>query len=349
MLQEEAISVIICTYNGAEKILNCLNALEIQQTPYLFNVTVIVDGSTDKTELLLKQVQDKFSYPLNVIVNKVNRGISASRNKGINSTEGEFVVFTDDDCLPPANWISNIKEVWEQQPQYVKAIGGYVVADKVGTLNQRFANQLRVLSPYALSYTSLNFFKRLRNYYSQPQVISGPGLSVVGANMSFRRAALIDVGLFKEFITFGGDETELSARIIELHGNTAIHLSSQILIHHSFSRSYRDSLRRARSYGFSSASFLRKKGVRTLPTPTPLVLLFVYMIVFTSHLLITESIPMANLLALVITISTLFLLYMRKANVGMFKLFKHLDLAFFFLAVEVMNNIGFFRGIWTKR
>jgi hypothetical protein len=31
------------------------------------------------------------------------------------------------------------------------------------------------------------------------------------------------------------------------------------------------------------------------------------------------------------------------------KLFKNLDLAFFFLAVEVMNNIGFFKGIWNKR
>ena len=346
---EESISVIICTYNRAEKILNCLKALDIQSAASSFKVTVIVDGSTDETELLLEQVRNKFSFPLSIIVNKVNLGVSASKNKGINSTEGEFVVFTDDDCLPPPNWIRSIKEIWNQQPQSVKAIGGYVVADKVETLNQRFANQLRVLSPYSLSYTSQNFFIRFQNYYSQPSAISGPGLSVVGANMSFRRAALIDVGLFNELITFGGEETELSARFINLFGETAIHLSSQMLMRHSFDRSYRDSLRRAKAYGFGSASFLRKKGNLTLPAPTPHILFLLYTIVFTGHLLITESIPMANLLALVITTSTLFLLYMRKANVGIFKLFKNLDLAFFFLAVEVMNNIGFFKGIWNKR
>jgi glycosyltransferase involved in cell wall biosynthesis len=346
---EESISVIICTYNGAEKILNCLKALDIQSAASSFKVTVIVDGSTDETELLLEQVRNKFSFPLSIIVNKVNLGISASKNKGINSTEGEFVVFTDDDCLPPPNWIRSIKEIWNQQPQSVKAIGGYVVADKVETLNQRFANQLRVLSPFSLSYTSQNFFIRFQNYYSQPPAISGPGLSVVGANMSFRRAALIDVGLFNELITFGGEETELSARFINLFGETAIHLSSQMLMRHSFDRSYRDSLRRAKAYGFGSASFLRKKGNQTLPAPTPHILFLLYTIVFTGHLLITESMPMANLFALLITTGTLFLLYMRKANVGIFKLFKNLDLAFYFLAVEVMNNIGFFRGIWTKR
>ena len=346
---EESISVIICTYNGAEKILNCLKALDIQSAAPSFNVTVIVDGSTDTTELLLEQLRNKFSFPLSIIVNKVNLGISASRNKGINATEGEFVVFTDDDCLPPPNWIRSIKEIWNQQPQSVKAIGGYVVADKVETLSQRYANQFRVLSPYPLTHINQNFFERLRNYYSPNPIISGPGLSVVGANMSFRRNSLVEVELFKELITFGGDETDLSARLIKLYGETAIYLNSQILMHHSFERSYQDSLRRAKAYGFGNANFLRREGTRTFPTPTPSALVLVYTVFFGGCLWITDSFLVANLAAVAITTSTLFLLYVRKAGIGLTKLFKNLDLAFYFLAIEVMNNIGFYKGIRVKR
>jgi glycosyltransferase involved in cell wall biosynthesis len=346
---EESISVIICTYNGAEKILNCLNSLDIQSAAPCFSVTVIVDGSKDETELLLKEVQDKFSFPLNIIVNKVNLGISASRNKGVNATKGEFVAFTDDDCLPPPNWIRSIKEIWNQQPQSVKAIGGYVFAEKAETLSQRYANQFRVLSPIPLTRTNQNFLKRIRNYYSPNPIISGPGLSVVGANMSFRRDSLVEVGLFKELITFGGDETDLSARLINLCGETAIYLNSQILMHHSFDRSYQDSLRRARAYGFGNANFLRREGTQTLPTPTLSFLVLVYTVFFGSYLWITDSFLAANLAAAVITTSTLFLLYVRKAGIGISKLFKNLDLAFYFLAVEVMENIGYYSGIRTKR
>jgi len=346
---KESISVIICTYNGSEKILNCLNALDMQSGPPSFNVTVIVDGSTDQTELILKKAQNNFSFSLSIIVNEVNLGISASRNKGINATRGDFVVFTDDDCLPPPNWIRCIKETWTQQPQYVKAIGGYVVANEIETLSQRYANQLRVLSPILLTRGNQNFLKRIRNYYSPNPIASGPGLSVVGANMSFRRDSLVEVGLFNELITFGGDESELSARLIRLFGETAIYLNSQILMDHSFDRSYRDSFRRARGYGFGASNFLRKKGTLVMPTPTLSAIFLSYVIVASGYFLIANSFLAANLVALVISTIILFFLYIKKAGIGILDLFKNLALPFYFLAVEVMENFGFYEGIKAKR
>ena len=346
---KESISVIICTYNGSEKILNCLNALDIQSGPPSFNVTVIADGSTDQTELILEKAQNNFSFPLNIIVNEFNLGISASRNKGINATIGEFVVFTDDDCLPPPNWISCIKETWTQQPQCVKAIGGYIVANEIETISQQYANQLRVLSPILLTRGSQNFLKRIRNYYSPNPIASGPGLSVVGANMSFRRDSLVEVGLFKELITFGGDESELSARLIKLYGDSAIYLDSQILMRHSFDRTYRDSLLRARAYGFGASNFLRRKDASVMPTPTLSVIVLSYVVGASGYLLIADSFLGANLVALFISISTLFFLYLQKAGIGILKLFKNPALPFYFLAVEVMENIGFYKGIRSKR
>lgn len=345
---KESISVIICTYNGKEKILNCLKALDVQSEAPPFNVTVIVDGSTDQTELALEQVRNVFSFPINIIVNKINLGLSASRNIGINATIGEFIAFTDDDCLPPSNWIGSIKKVWDQQPQHVKAIGGYVVASEVETLSQRYANHLRVLSPILLIRANQNFLKRIRNYYSPNPITSGPGLSVVGANMSFRRESLVEVGLFNELITFGGDESDLSERFIKLYGDTAIYLNSQMLMLHSFDRSYRDSLRRARAYGFGNANFSQREGTRIMPTPTLSALVLTYGIVVGSYLLMSDSFMVGNLVALVITTCTLFLLFLCKAGIGFFVLFKNLVLPFYFLAVEAMENIGFYKGIRTR-
>ena len=346
---EEDISVIICTYNGKEKLLNCLNALNSQSGAPSFNVTVIVDGSSDQTELMLEQVQNTFSFPLDIIINKVNLGVSASRNKGIDATKGEFVVFTDDDCLPPPNWIRSIKEVWTQQPQWVKAVGGYVVANEIETLSQRYANQLRVLSPILLPPADQNFLKRIRNYYSPNPIASGPGLSVVGANMSIRRDSLVEVGLFNELAIRAADDTDLSSRLIKLYGGTAIHLNSQIVMRHAFDRSYRDSLRRARGYGFSASSVLWRKDTSVLPTPTFSVLVLSYVIVASGYFLISDAFLVANLVALVITTSTLFFLYLQKAGIGILKLFKNPAMPFYFLAVEVMENIGFYKGIRSRK
>jgi len=90
------VSVIIPTYNGAKKISDLLSALE-QQTFKDFEVIVVIDGSTDNTEQILRQKQ--YCFPLRLIVQE-NKGRAGARNAGAEAANGETLVFLDDDTVP---------------------------------------------------------------------------------------------------------------------------------------------------------------------------------------------------------------------------------------------------------
>jgi len=91
------ISVIIPTYNGAQKVGKALHALA-QQTIQDFEVIVVIDGSTDNTAQILGR-QD-FGLKNLKIIEQANGGRSVSRNNGAKEATGELLVFLDDDTRP---------------------------------------------------------------------------------------------------------------------------------------------------------------------------------------------------------------------------------------------------------
>ena len=92
------LSAVISTYNRREVLLSrALPAIFAQDLPAdQFEVIVIVDGSTDGTAAALGELRPPCA--LRVIEQK-NRGLSASRNTGIQMARGELVIFIDDDII----------------------------------------------------------------------------------------------------------------------------------------------------------------------------------------------------------------------------------------------------------
>lgn len=90
-------SVIMPVYNYeafvAESIQSVLN-----QTYTNFELIVINDGSTDKTESEILEYANKDSRIV-YLNNKINRGVSYARNRGIEKAQGEFIAFLDGDDL----------------------------------------------------------------------------------------------------------------------------------------------------------------------------------------------------------------------------------------------------------
>lgn len=88
------ISVIVPVYNGELTIEETVKSV-LNQTFQEFELIVINDGSVDSTLDVLSKIQDHrvkvFSYP--------NAGLSASRNRGIEHAQGEFISFIDADDL----------------------------------------------------------------------------------------------------------------------------------------------------------------------------------------------------------------------------------------------------------
>lgn len=93
------LSIIIPVYNTGEKIKKCITSL-IEQTYSNYEVIIINDGSTDNSEIIIKNLisQDHRFY----LFNTVNNGVAYARNYGIKKSTGDLLFFIDSD-----DWISN--------------------------------------------------------------------------------------------------------------------------------------------------------------------------------------------------------------------------------------------------
>lgn len=95
---DPAISIIIPTYNRANLIGKSINSV-LNQTFKDFEIIIVDDGSTDNTENIVKNFDDR---RIRYIKNKRNKGACAARNAGIKIAKGKYIAFqdSDDEWLP---------------------------------------------------------------------------------------------------------------------------------------------------------------------------------------------------------------------------------------------------------
>lgn len=89
---DELITVIINVYNGERFIKKCLENI-INQTYKNLEILVVNDGSTDNTLSICQEIKDNRIR----IINQENKGLSLSRNVGIDNAKGEYLFFIDVD------------------------------------------------------------------------------------------------------------------------------------------------------------------------------------------------------------------------------------------------------------
>lgn len=86
------ISIIVPIYNAEKYISKCVDSL-INQTKKELEIILVNDGSTDKTEEIIKSYKDK---RIKYFKNK-NQGIGKTRNFGIEKAKGKYIMFLDSD------------------------------------------------------------------------------------------------------------------------------------------------------------------------------------------------------------------------------------------------------------
>lgn len=95
------VTVIVIAYNEGFYIRECLTGI-LNQTFKDFELIIIDDCSTDGTAGVIKEIHDD---RIRYIKNYQNYGIAESRNVGIKHAKGEYIFFTDADCVPTKHWL----------------------------------------------------------------------------------------------------------------------------------------------------------------------------------------------------------------------------------------------------
>jgi len=116
-------SIVIPTFNGADRIGRCLDALLPQAKRHAANIVVVDDGSVDSTVEVVKR------YGSVRLIGQNNSGPAAARNRGAAETSGEVILFIDDDCVPGPRWLDAMLKAFDDS-QVVGAKGVYRTQQK---------------------------------------------------------------------------------------------------------------------------------------------------------------------------------------------------------------------------
>lgn len=123
MQGQPVFSIIIPTYDRLDRLVNCLQYLGGLDYPRdRFEVIVVADGSPE----LVCGVVESFTCALVLsLIRQSKRGPAAARNSGAKAAAGEYLVFTDDDCLPDRRWLRELEDVFTEGPRCL--VGGAIV------------------------------------------------------------------------------------------------------------------------------------------------------------------------------------------------------------------------------
>lgn len=97
------LSVIVPTYHRTHVLRQCLARLtpKVQSlAAHCYEVIVTDDGRQETAQEMIEE-----EYPWVRWVNGPKKGPAANRNAGAAIAQGEWLIFTDDDCLPDKDWL----------------------------------------------------------------------------------------------------------------------------------------------------------------------------------------------------------------------------------------------------
>jgi GT2 family glycosyltransferase len=120
-------SVIIPTCSRNESLTKCLDCLLPETQEMGMNSYEIIVTDDGKENQAMDLIEEK--YPWVKWVEGPKRGPAANRNNGAKYAKGEWLLFTDDDCLPAKNWIkAYLNSIKDNSQKFV--FEGYTNADR---------------------------------------------------------------------------------------------------------------------------------------------------------------------------------------------------------------------------
>ena len=130
-MPEPVISVVVSTYQRAQRLPRLVEALRQQEGVGSYEFIIVDNGSTDDTaEVMAKlEAEGGGNGELRVLRIEENRGPAPARNAGWRAARAPLVAFTDDDCEPRGTWLAATVAAFEAGADVVQ---GRTVPDPDG-------------------------------------------------------------------------------------------------------------------------------------------------------------------------------------------------------------------------
>jgi glycosyltransferase involved in cell wall biosynthesis len=192
-------AVVICAFTERRWrwLLEAIDSVVVQSCPAAEIIVVI-----DHNERLRERLQTAVTG-VRVIANAEARGLSGARNTGARAASADVIAFLDDDAAASPDWLEHLGSP-------------YAMSDVIGVggrIDPSWATRRPAWWPPEFDWVVGC------SYRGMPEVAADVR-NPLGANMSFRRVAILDAGGFDTGTgrgrgrPLGGEETELAIRIV---------------------------------------------------------------------------------------------------------------------------------------
>lgn len=200
------ISVVIPSYNRRDCILRLL-ADVYSQEGVEFEVIVVDDCSPDDSAESIRQ-----AFPqVQLLVNEENGGPCVTRNRGVLAARGEIVVgFDSDVSIEDPRLLARVEETLSNHPKVTGLAFRILKPDGVSEDVERWWHPVPVETHAEKSF--------LTDYFS-------------GTGYAFRKKAMIEAGLYPEYLYMHYEEVELAFRMLD-NGGGILHCPDLKVLHH---------------------------------------------------------------------------------------------------------------------
>ncbi|MBN8567157.1 MAG: glycosyltransferase family 2 protein [Flavobacteriales bacterium] len=190
-----SISIIIPLYNKEKAIEKTLKSV-FHQSFTDYEVLVINDGSTDKSEEKVKRFSDERLR----LISTENRGVSQARNLGISESKGKLIAFLDADDYWFPNHLESLFQLYQNFPE----------AGLLATNYQFYYSYKKIIQPVFDDIPTENWNGIVTDFFHSSMKFRIAWTSAVAVP----KKVLDDIGNFDENITLGaGEDTDLWIRI----------------------------------------------------------------------------------------------------------------------------------------
>jgi len=232
-------SVVVPVYNGGACLPECLRALTAQTLPRAdYEIVVVDDGSTDDSANQAARFQVR-------VLRQSNQGAAAARNKGLSVSNGEWVAFTDADCIPARDWLERLLTAVTAKSGADAVLGaaGRTMGVPAGSAPSRFVDLTGAFDA--------------ERYLAHPLFPFAPS-----GNVMYRRSALQAVGGFDaRYVSY--EACELHHRLLEREAGE-FYFEPRAVVLHRHRSSWPAYVRQQFNYGKGMGQFYwhQRKKVR---------------------------------------------------------------------------------------
>lgn len=233
-------SIVVPTYRRPDSLARCLEAIQGLQFPRdRFEVLVVDDGSPTPPADVVASLDHSLQAQL---VCMPHAGPATARNTGARLARGRYLVFTDDDCMPHADWLNSIDR-WTSSRPGPRAIGGHTV---------------NVLTDNRYAEASQGIVDYLYEYFGEH---SAPRRFFTSNNFVVPREDFIEIGAFDEtFALAAAEDRDLCERW--LAAGNALQYASDVVVSHAHSLGLVRFTRQHFNYGRGAFDLQRSRAQR---------------------------------------------------------------------------------------